>query len=107
MTAASQLTNLTIGWGTHHQSCCPHLLIGIRITGSPNTDINVVLSSSRATVDLSWHSCPHCPTNICEVGSPNISVNGLPKHRKFDLVNEFCGIGHTITGSPNCFVNSL
>ena len=40
MPGANQLTCLTLGIGSHGRKCCPHVIWGIRITGSPNTSTN-------------------------------------------------------------------
>lgn len=79
--------------------------MGIRITGSPNTKTNSY-NSSNISMSISWHSCPHCPINICLTGSNNTFINNLPAHRLWDLVNEICGIGNTITSSNDVFINN-
>jgi len=61
------------------------------------------LPSSRAPKDLSVHTCPHCPVNMCLCGSPDIFINDLMAHRRWDCVTEFCGVGTSITGSPDVF----
>lgn len=83
---------------------CSHGCIGIRITGSGNTNINGK-AASRAPMDLSIHTCPHCGINMCLTGSSNTNINGLMAHRVGDIVTEFCGIGMTITGSNDTNVN--
>lgn len=103
MTPQSKLADLTIGIGSHCDLCCPHVLLGVRITGSPNTMING-LPVSRLT-DFAIHTCPHCVVNMAVTGSQNVNVNSLPAHRVGDVVFEFCGFGITVTGSQNVFTN--
>lgn len=104
MSQQSRLTDLTLGTGTHGLPCCPHVLTGIRITGSPDVLTNG-LGASRAYADLALHSCPHCAVNLCMQGSPDVLTNGYPAHRVGDAVTEFCGWGQTVTGSPDVFTN--
>jgi len=104
---SDRLTDITIGigsWPRHGFSCCPHVLIGFRITGSPNTDVNC-LDASQIT-SLSWHypSCPHCFFNMCITGTPSIYINNLLKAGQTHIVTEFCGIGCNVTGSPNTYI---
>ena len=103
MSNQTRLTDITIGIGSHGFPCCPHLIIGYRITGSPDTFVNN-LKASRIT-DLCVHDCPHCGFNMCISGSPDTFINNLNAHRLGDIVTEFCGIGITVTGSPDTFTN--
>ncbi len=104
MPAWTRIGDITCGTGSHGLPCCPHFIVGIRITGSPDTFVNN-LPGSRAMIDLSWHSCPHCPVNMCLTGSPDVFTNNLPDHRVGDVETEFCGIGVTVTGSPVTYDN--
>jgi len=99
----TRLTDITFGIGTHGHVCCSHIIIGYRITGSINTFVNN-LQASRVT-DLSIHDCPHCGFNMCIGGSPDTFINNLKAHRYGDIVTEFCGLGITVTGSPNVYTN--
>jgi len=99
----TRLTDLTVGIGSHGELCCPHGILGIRITGSEDVMVNG-LKMSRIT-DLAIHSCPHCSVNMCIQGSPNVFANNLPIHRLGDAETEFCGAGITVTGSPNTNAN--
>jgi hypothetical protein len=105
MTQWSRIGDITIGVGSHGAPCCPHVLIGIRITGSHDTYVNN-LPGSRAMIDLAIHyTCPHCPVNMCMTGSPDVYTNNLPDHRVGDMVNDFCGSSVTVTGSPDTVDN--
>ena len=104
MPALSRIGDITVGIANHGLECCPHSITGIRTTGSPDTFINN-LASSRANIDLSAHTCPHCGVNICVTGSPNVLTNNKLNHRVGDTVNEFCGTGTTVTGSPDTYDN--
>lgn len=104
MLGANRITDVTIGWGSHGKPCCPHLIIGFRITGSYNTNTNN-LASSKAYSSIGVHTCPHCPINMCIQGSRNVYINNLPNARFTDIVTEFCGVGNNITGSLNHFDN--
>ena len=106
MPAQSKQFDVTHGIGSHGSLCCPHILVGIRITGSPNVMTNT-LPTSRAYIDFGYHNCPHCGVNITIMGSPNTFVNTLPAHRKNDAISEICGSGITVTGSPNVFTNGI
>lgn len=103
MQGISKVSDLTIGFGTHGSLCCPHVILGIIITGSPNTIVNGI--PMARTGDIGIHNCPHCPINMCITGSPNTLANGRQIHRIGDLVTEFCGIGFTVTGSINTLCN--
>ena len=103
MAAQARYSDLTIGIGTHGKSCCPHCFVGIIIQGSPNTDTNS-LQTTRIG-DIGIHFCPHCPTNMMIGGSPNVYTNNIPNHRLGDIVTEYCGMGFTVTGSSDTFVN--
>ncbi len=104
MTQASRITDITYGWGSHGLPCCPHFLVGVRVTGSSDVQINGQ-GASRAQRDIALHSCPHCSHNLCVGGSPDVFVNGLPLHRMGDSVFEFCGWGQTVTGSADVWAN--
>ena len=103
MPRQTRIGDMTIGYGSHGLSCCGHIIVGIRITGSEDHNTNS-LKTSRIT-DLAIHSCPHCPVNMCIGGSPDKNINSLPTHRLGDIVTEFCGVGITVTGSRNTFVD--
>jgi hypothetical protein len=40
---------------------------------------------------------------IC--GSPNVNINNYMAHRVGDCETEFCGVGITVTGSPDTNTN--
>lgn len=100
----TRLWDMTIGTGSHGLPCCPHTIIGYRVTGSPNVDVNG-RAASRAHADIALHNCPHCAINLCIQGSPDVLINELPAHCVGDAETEFCGTGITITGSPDVFSN--
>jgi len=103
MPALSRLGDITIGIADHGLDCCPHTVVGVRISGSPDTKTNNQ-DTSRVT-DIAVHTCPHCAINMCVTGSPNVITNNLQDHRVGDVVTEFCGVGNTVTGSPDTFDN--
>ena len=96
--------DMTLGVGSHGKLCCPHLLIGFFVTGSP-TVITNTQPSVRAYTDFGIHNCPHCPVNMPIGGSPNVFINNLPAHRLGDPVIEFCGVGISVIGSPTVISN--
>lgn len=104
MPAQDRLFDITVGVCSHGLPCCPHTCIGVRITGSPDTNVNS-RAASRAPQDLAVHSCPHCGVNMCICGSPDVYVNSLMAHRLGDCETEFCGVGISVTGSPDVFTN--
>lgn len=104
MPAWTRIGDITFGVGSHGLPCCPHFIVGVRITGSADVYVNG-LPGSRAMADLSWHSCPHCPVNMCLTHSPDVYADTLMDHRLGDVVTEFCGVGNTVTGSPDSFDN--
>lgn len=104
MALESKLFDFTVGYGSHGQDCCGHNIVGVRITGSPNTNVNG-LATSRALIDIASHNCPHCPINMCITGSPNVFTNNLSDHRLGDYVTEFCGVGITISSCANVHDN--
>lgn len=100
----NRITDITIGVGSHGLPCCPHLITGFRITGSPDVYVND-LRASRALIDIAIHDCPHCPINLCICGSPDVYINDYKAHRFLDCETEFCGSGVSVTGSPNVITN--
>ena len=94
---------MTIGVGSHGKTCCPHVIIGIFITGSPNVGSNI--RSQIRVGDITSHTCPHCPIGMAIGGSGNVLVNRRGGHRIGDTVTEFCGSGTSVTGSPNVRMN--
>lgn len=98
----SRLTDITIGQGTHGLPCCPHMIIGIWMLTSPN-DLCNNLGSVRLT-DITIHSCPHCGVGMSISSSVLKKINNLGSHRLNDVVTEFCGMGMTVSGSPNTIV---
>jgi len=106
MPGANQITCITLGIGSHGKDCCPHIIWGVRITGSNNTLTNN-LNSSKAMHSIGFHTCPHCPINMCITGSPDTFINNLPHARLGDVVTEFCGTGYNITCSHDHFVNGM
>jgi len=104
MPSESRLFDFTIGVGSHGLDCCPHTIVGVRISGSPDTSVNG-RATSRAFADIAIHSCPHCGINLCIGGSPDVLTNNLKDHRLGDSETEMCGSGVTVTGSPDTFDN--
>lgn len=100
----ARLGDTTMGVGYHGITyCCPHVFSGTFIQGSFDTFTN-----GRPAVrlgDLTLHACPHCPNGMAMTGSIDVLINGRPAHRLGDMVNEFCGVGNTITGSFDTIVN--
>jgi uncharacterized Zn-binding protein involved in type VI secretion len=74
--------------------------VGIHVTGSSDTIVNSQLAV-RAPGDISVHTCPHCGVNITVCGSGDININNLMAHRVGDCETECCGVGVSVTGSPN------
>lgn len=104
MPRQTRLMDITVGVGSHGLPCCPHGIVGTRITGSPDVHTNR-RRTSRAPIDLAVHSCPHCGVNMCIAGSRDVFVNRYQVHRLGDAVTEFCGAGISVTGSPDVFTN--
>lgn len=95
----ARLNDMTIGVGSHGLPCCPHVIVGFFITGSPNTNCNG-RKQVRLT-DIAAHNCPHCGINMCIGASKNTFCNNLGVARITDPVTEFCGSGNIVTGSHN------
>lgn len=105
MPSESRLFDFTIGVGSHGADCCPHTIVGFRITGSPDTNVNG-LKTSRSIVDLSVHTCPHCGVNLCIGGSLDVYTNAYKDHCRGDIETEFCGTGITVAPtSPDTYDN--
>ncbi len=97
MPSMTRLTDITIGIGSHGCPCCGHAILGIRISGSPDTTINGLLASRFG--DIAIHNCPHCGINMDIGMSSQTSINGRGAHLLGHFVTEFCGVGVTVTGS--------
>lgn len=67
-------------------------------------DITVSGASHDFATPWLVSNCPHCSVNMCIEGSGLSSINGLASHRMLDMVTEFCGVGITISGSPDVIV---
>jgi hypothetical protein len=104
MPRQTRLGDMTIGIGSHGLPCCPHGIVGFRITGSQDVYVNNK-RASRALIDFAVHTCPHCGVSMCITGSPDTFINNYQTHRLGDMVTEFCGAGITVTGSPDVFNN--
>ena len=79
--------------------CCPHIVEGEIIVGSPTTKANS-LSVARLG-DSVIHDCPHCGVGHISMGSPNILTDGLPTARLGDSVTYPGGSGVIVTASPD------
>lgn len=104
MPGQARVTDMAIGTGSHALPECPHVIRGFFIQGSPN-----VFTNALPTVrigDMLVLDCPHHTIGVAMTGSPNVFTNGIPNHRLGDLDNFYCGIGVTITASPNVQVNT-
>ena len=112
----------TLGYGTHHFRCCPHVIHGYHIvtnTVSPNSKDGFAHLDS-----MTIHDCPHCVNGYSAQGNDRVLVTtsnsentsqaisqvtassssqsgGKPAHALHMLINETCGWGTTITASPN------
>ncbi len=104
MPGISRVVDLTIGQGSHGLKCCPHPIIGVRVSGSPDVQVEGA-SAARAYTDIAAHNCPHCTINICMQGSPTVLVNGLGVHQVGDMVSEICGNGLSVTGAGSVIAN--
>lgn len=95
----SKVGDMTFGFGTHGSLCCPHFFPGIIITGNPSVLINNLPSAILMSINI--HFCPHCSVGFVMTSSPTVltSIGGLA--RLNDMINEICGIGKIISGSPN------
>lgn len=105
MSGLTRTGDITMGWGSHGLKCCPHQIIGIRVTGSGNVRAEGG-GGARAYTDIAVHNCPHCSINICLEGSHNVRVNSLGAHRVGDSVTELCGFGQSVTGSGTVIANT-
>lgn len=83
---------------------CVHGVVGPAVSGSPNVSIN-----SRPAVrvgDRGIHAaCCGPNTWIASQGSPNVFINGRPAVRLGDQTTHCGGVGQTIEGSTNVFIN--
>jgi len=98
----ARLTDITIGQGSHGLPCCPHVIMGMWFSTSPNDQCNN-LGSVRFT-DFSMHTCPHCGVGMAISSSVLKKINNLGAHRLGDTVSEMCGVGMSVVGSPNTTV---
>jgi len=98
----ARIGDISIGTGTHGLPCCPHTIIGVIVTGSPNTNCNNKPVARKP--DIVAHSCPHCGIGVTLTAATKTFCNNIPVHRLNDLVFWTCGIGVTITASPDTFV---
>lgn len=99
MPGQTRKTDMTIGMGTHSMIECPHMIMGIFISGSPNEQCNN-LEAQRFS-DFTIHTCPHCPMGMAISSSSLKQINNLGAHRLGDVVTEFCGVGMTVSSSVN------
>ena len=106
MARISKLFDLSIGIGSHGFPCCPHVIMGIRMSGSENLILDGLPASRGLSVDFSITTCPHLPINCCIEGSIDSCINGIRVHREGDGVNEKCGWGHTLTSSADSSADS-
>ena len=103
MTPQVRVTDHSFGCGSHGiPRCCGHCFGGVYIEGSPDTFVNN-LSLIRAPGDLIASQCPHHATSYSSTGSPDTFTNNLANHRLDDVVDETCGTGNAISGSPDTF----
>ena len=102
MSGLTRVTDICVGIGTHNDSCCPHGIVGVIISGSPNSNCDN-LPIARVP-DVIAHSCPHCGIGVTLTGASNSFCNNIPLHRIGDLVFFTCGIGVTVTGSSDSII---
>jgi hypothetical protein len=99
MFGISRTGDICIGIGSHHLHLCPHVIVGVAVSGSPDTNCNT--RPVTRVPDIVAHSCPHCGIGVTLTGSIRSFCNNLSIHRIHDVVFFSCGIGITITGSAN------
>ena len=87
----------------HECPACPHVAIGIAITGSEDVLIND--RSALRQGDMGVHIVC-CGENTWQAssGSPTVLINEHPAHRLIDIDTHCGGIGLMITGSPNVII---
>jgi len=93
--------DLTLGCGTHHARCCPHVLHGYHIVQN-NVHVNNRPGAAHLE-SLTIHDCPHCMYGRVAQGNPTVLLPGVckPIHSLHMMIDEGCGWGMTITASPN------
>ena len=96
--AITRINDMTLGSGSHGLPCCPHVIVGFHLTGSPTVGANG-LAVTRVG-DISVHTCPHCGINMNVIGAQTVISNGIGITRVGDPETEFCGCGISVTGSP-------
>lgn len=99
MAGVARYMDMTIGQGSHGLKCCPHEIVGFWIHVSPDIEAND-LGVVRVG-DISIHDCPHCPNGFALTGADITYGNDIVLHRLGDSVDEVCGSGTTVTGSPD------
>lgn len=99
---SSRVTDMNIGTCNHGLKCCPHTVVGMIISGSPDVKYDG-LSVARFG-DFTISDCPHCggAGGVCIGGAPKNTINGMPGHKKGDPVLEPFGTSITVTGSSTC-----
>ena len=104
MMDAKAFTDIMVGICEHASECCPHFVVGVAITGSPNTLTNS--QPQTGVSDIMITTCPHCHIGIALTGHPLVLTNGKPTHRLGDVEMLPGGVGIMVTGSPNCITGA-
>jgi len=99
MAQAARVTDEHRGICNHGAPCCPHIVVGTIVEGSPDTNING-LAAARLN-DAVVHNCPHCGTGFVSSASGTVRANGIGVARLGDSVTYPGGGGTITTASGN------
>jgi len=99
---SSRVMDMNIGICNHNLPCCPHVVTGMIISGSPKTQYDGLPAARFGDSTIS--DCPHCQGQggICLGAAQKNSIDGIPGHKLGDPVLEPFGMSITVTGSPTC-----
>ena len=95
----ARVTDEHRGICSHSAPCCPHIVTGTIVTGSPDVFVNG-LQAARLN-DSVVHNCPHCGTGHISSASGSVFANGIPVARLGDAVTYPGGGGIITTASPD------
>jgi len=98
MSQIARVTSEHRGVCGHGATCCPHVVVGTIVQGSPDVFVDG-LQVARLN-DMVVHNCPHCGTGRVASASSKVIANGVPVARMGDSVMYPGGSGVISSGSP-------
>jgi uncharacterized Zn-binding protein involved in type VI secretion len=103
MPQVARVADQHIGTCDHGLDCCPHNVIGVISSGSPDVFANG-LQVARLN-DNVIHDCPHCGTGYIASASTLNFANKIGIARIADSVIYPGGFGHIISASDDVFTS--